>query len=257
MANNVILGDLSLYRSDDAIKVDEISQNIQAPVSFDQLIINLYKYEVYNKWQYIFDNRSDGGSLWMSLSSTNTWSFNPSELEVFVNDVQVFNGGTVQIYGNQSTIKIVSVNGLIPVGKVGNNQSGTEPLNGYVSNMQVYQSGVIVGEYIKNGDFGSSVLTDHSGNGNDGTIEGATWWKERVDEVYATPALYKATLVSPLTEDQNVTYTDATPYYGADDVFWNPYNQDATYDFLVNQQLFNGLSQLGIFGIEAKLEMSF
>ncbi len=29
--------------------------------------------------------------------------------------------------------------------------------------------------YIQNGDFGSATLTDHSGNANDGTINGATW----------------------------------------------------------------------------------
>ena len=110
---------------------------------------------------------------------------------------------------------------------------------GIYSNIIVHSVGLDGSIYIKNGDFGSTTLIDHSGNGNDGTINGATWWKKGVDEVYATPDLYKSTLVSPLTEDQYVTYTDGTPFYDSDDTFWNPYNQDVTYSFTVSKGIFD------------------
>ena len=44
---------------------------------------------------------------------------------------------------------------------------------------------------------------------------------------------------------QNVVYTDATPFYATDNVFWNDYNIDPTYDFIVNKQSDGGTGELG------------
>ncbi len=100
--------------------------------------------------------------------------------------------------------------------------------------------------YINEGDFGSPVLPSNP-SGADGSYNGATWWKKGVDENYATSQLYKSTLVSPLTEDQHVVYTDAEPYYASDDVFWNPFNQDANFGFTVAP--LGGTGSIGIAGL--------
>ncbi|MCP5006601.1 MAG: hypothetical protein GY941_22065 [Planctomycetes bacterium] len=47
--------------------------------------------------------------------------------------------------------------------------------NCIVSKFEVCENGSTLAQYFQNGDFGSATLTDHSGNGNDGTINGATW----------------------------------------------------------------------------------
>ena len=75
-------------------------------------------------------------------------------------------------------------------------------------------------EYISGGSaFGSATLEDTSGNGNNGTITSATWWKKDVDANYATPQLFKSDLGTQ-TGDVTGQYTDGTPYYASDDVFW-------------------------------------
>lgn len=108
--------------------------------------------------------------------------------------------------------------------------------------------------YIINGDFGDTetVLVDSSGNGNNGLFFGASWWKRDVNQNFATPQLFKDTLTTPLTEDQYVIYTDATPYYGSNDPFWNPYNQDPTFSFTVVQQknILQKLLQFGVFDMK-------
>ncbi len=50
---------------------------------------------------------------------------------------------------------------------------------GCVNKLEIFKDGQLEASYVKNGDFGSSTLIDHSGNGNDGTIHGATWWKSK------------------------------------------------------------------------------
>ncbi len=78
--------------------------------------------------------------------------------------------------------------------------------------------------YVQNGDFGSSTLIDHSGNGNDGTIVGAQWWKKDVDQAFADPLTYRSQLPATPVEVQHVTYTDKTqPYYPTGDAFWGLY----------------------------------
>jgi len=52
-------------------------------------------------------------------------------------------------------------------------------------------------EYIALGDYGDTELVDHSGNGNDATINGTTWGKYGIEENYATQSLFLADVTSP------------------------------------------------------------
>lgn len=94
--------------------------------------------------------------------------------------------------------------------------------------------------YINQGDFGSNNLPSIP-SGLDGELNGAMWWKQGVDENFDSPTApqdYKDTLKLPVEvgdPDQNVIYTDATPYYPTDDPFWNPWN-DNTISFEVSKQ---------------------
>ncbi len=112
--------------------------------------------------------------------------------------------------------------------------------------------GLVLSDYDISGGFGGSFVSDLVGT-FDATMN-SQWWKQGIDAQYDTPALYKTTLVSPLTEDQNVIYTDATPYYPANDPYWNPYNQDATYDFAVSRDS-DTIGTIGIAGLN-KLDIN-
>jgi hypothetical protein len=86
--------------------------------------------------------------------------------------------------------------------------------------------------YINNGDFGSANLPSIP-SGADGTISGATWWKDTVDQNFSTSALYKSQWTLPMEQGQAVVYdlASAGDYIASSDSYWNPYNQDGTYTF--------------------------
>ena len=82
-------------------------------------------------------------------------------------------------------------------------------------------------------EYGVSTVTDDSGNNNNLNVNGAQWWKLGIDENYSTPQLLKNTLVFPPVVAYDVIYTDGSPYYGSNHVFWNPYNTDPAFPFNV------------------------
>ncbi len=249
MANEVVLGDLALDSRDDCLKFDGVNDYIAFPSTVVDFVRCKIIAESNIADSMILDNRLDGGTAFVVYNTSGVIYL--SNCAMMINDVNVVNGTTVIPYGVELDIKIALSQSVI---NLFTRQSKDRSFKGLVWNLEL-QGTSDTYSYIQSGDFGSSTLIDHSGNGNNGTIHGAQWWKKGVDENYATPQLFKSTLVSPLTEDQNVIYTDATPYYPSDDVFWNPYNQDLTYSFTVSEQS-ESFSLLGIGSMKFDFKLS-
>ncbi len=82
--------------------------------------------------------------------------------------------------------------------------------------------GVSVLDYSINGDFGSATVTDHSGNGRNGTMNGVIWWKKDVDQYFTTTQLFKDQLPATPVVVQNVIDVDTNaPATG--DAYWGAY----------------------------------
>jgi len=255
MANNVVLGDLGLYRGSDCLKFDGVNDYVKidnTPILTDFNISVECTPLRLTGTQFIWANRN-GSDIHLDIRASNFAVGIESSFgaEVFTHPTILQVGSTYNIsmtYNSSTLNGVIIVNGVSHIvtslgapltvsngwQNIGALDFGSSPIDH--CNMDIRDISINSSCYIQNGDFGSATLIDHCGT-NDGTINGAQWWKVGVDEVYATPALYKTALVSPLTEDQYVTYTDASPYYNSDNVFWNPYNQDTTYDFNVTTQV--------------------
>jgi hypothetical protein len=95
-------------------------------------------------------------------------------VEIYVNvvgrTISVEYHGITDTYTHDSDF-VYNSNDATIMGRAVDNSSNTR---GEVYSFSLDTAGQKV-EYISTGDFGSTTLTDHSGNGNDGTIEGATW----------------------------------------------------------------------------------
>jgi len=255
--NNVVIGDLGKYSGDDCLKFDGVNDYVDIPTDgnvfdvefsckFTPLTFNpSYQGVLGKKDKWVCYLVSSGGIQFFIRRQGGTWFFNTTsnyavlgeenDLECCIDSSNnlsyvILNGVRTDFVNQIYDTSIFS--NFMFLGAT-NESSGSDPslpFKGCIRDFKVDGS-----EYIQNGDFGSTTLIDHSGNGNDGTINGATWWKQGIDEVFATPALYKSTW-GVMVDDQTVIYTDALPYYTTDDVFWNPYNQDITYTFTVTQQ---------------------
>lgn len=244
--NRVVLGDLSKYRSNkEAINIEMGS--IEVPIVVNNS--TNFSFEIYplgyssRNHTPILDSGQDyyanTGFALLCENTTNT-------IEIWTGS-SGFNTGV--LYSLKTTYKISKTADQLQINDSvftipSITENGTVSVVGQWAGAQAYCifAKFLIGgySYVNDGDFGSSGLPSIP-SGNDGTMNGAQWWKldengDPIDQNFATPQLYKDTLVSPLTEDQYVIYTDATPYYGSDDPFWNPYNQDATYSFSVVQQ---------------------
>ncbi len=214
--NEVVLGDLALDSRDDCLRFDGGYTPISIPVVVgDRIKVIVGGAETLSDFQYICDGNIGGRCLIALHNMAWSNSYGTTADRAYDGDGEYW----------------FTVNTNSTIQSLGARYTGIDNWTGFFCCFE------LVGKvrYIENGDFGSATLVDHSGNGNTVPIGSATWWKQDVDENYATSQLYKSTLVSPLTEDQNVVYTDATPYYASDDVFWNPYNQDVNFDFTVSK----------------------
>lgn len=250
MANTVVLGDLEKYKGDTTLKFDGIDDVANFPqIEFtdsDMGSIELQcVYITTSVDNYPIGKVSDFGNWIGYLTNGNiavrfsdgTYFTSPSGVvsDGYYSIKLTFNSGVGEFFidgvsvGTQSTVGKTLLLSVLGEGR-------RIKYAGDVCRVVINKNGSVYADYINSSNFGDTTLVDNSGNGNDGTIVGAQWWKKEVDQNFATSQLYKDTLVSPLTEDQYVIYTDATPYYGSDDPFWNPYNQDATYSFSVVQQ---------------------
>ena len=255
--NNVVLGDLSKYRGDDCLKfdgADSVTWGVPSEITYmycefipSDLSIqggHIIGAELGAKFSHyvVTDEIS-----FLSSFDGSAWDYNT---QFFVDVVEGVN--VIEMIYNDNTLTI-NINGQskvvsgIPNAPKSNQIMTIGSRNGTVNFFTGIYHKVKYNEYnyIQNGDFGSTTLVDHSGNGNDGTINGAQWWKKDVDENYLTPQAYKSSWIIPMEQSQNVIYTDAEPYYPTDDVFWNDYNIDPTYDFIVNKQSDGGTGELG------------
>jgi len=228
--NNVVIGDLAKYDGNDALKFDydylifptteyTSGESISADINIDSA-------ESYN---FILDTRDSAGSVYV-LTNLGDWQIVGCRL--FVNDEEVFSTDTV-ISDQWCNLRIEFINTQTVTTFLSRTTSDSKFL-GQARNIITKNA-----EYIQNGDFGDATLIDHSGNGNDGTIVGAEWWKEGVDEAFATPQLYKSSFDVPMEDNQFVTYTDGLPVYFTSNIFWNDYNTNSTYSFDVDTQIIN------------------
>lgn len=233
MSKTVVLGDLGKLKGfDDCLKLDGNTSYFETPTfnldSSDIFEVYFYADETLQPFDTLVSS-DDRGTEFRVDSSMRISLTTSSGSRYFVDDVEVFSGDIFPAYKmfHKLTVMLASPQSFTFWGR---RSTGGNNYRGLIKKLTI--GGF---SYINNGDFGASNLPS-TPIGKDGTIVDAQWWKQSVDENYLTPQLYKSTLVSPLTEDQNVIYTNAEPYYPSDDVFWNPYNQDLTYDFIVSKQ---------------------
>jgi len=252
--NDVVIGDLELYKGSDALKFDGVDDYCDTGILTSSLLDGTHK--VTAKYTddmstdrsifgddssgfqlrfdtgpniYLFQYRTLATSYEFILGTAPTGGYDEFELKVSGSSVELIinsvSQGTINDFDGayiNSTTKIGVAQNRYWVGEISQYS--------YTSNVDG-----LVFSYIQNGDFGSATLIDHSGNGNDGTINGATWNKQGVDSTYPDPATYKASWVSPMEQAQLVRYVDPnTTFYDTNNVYWNDYNIDSVYSFNVN-----------------------
>ncbi len=258
--NNVVLGPLSQYNADAILRLDG-NDYIETGVNIVDTLNGVHRVKcrpttLTGDHSVVSYNGSDGNGYFQlrtDIYDTNKqrWCF------------QSFNFGYNMTYGtsaivvgetydlelhlNGSNVKIY-VNGVLDA-EENNFNSGSIPATDtlavsglmfdrtFIGDIGYYDyvdnvNGAVFKYEIKN-QYGNTNLIDTSGNENTATISGATWWKYGVDEVYATKELYKASWDNPMLESQSVNCTDTSQYLPVNDVYWNPYNQDATYTFSI------------------------
>jgi hypothetical protein len=261
MASNVVLGDLSLLRADDTLKFDGVDDNVQIGIvdiytpQVDTLTVDLCVRTA--------KTGNTAGTVYC-IGAPSTSSLRTFQVYILSNRLEIYVGGVftqskmlnadtyydivVSVPASASGVNVwvnstlETTGGGVGTGsstrycEIGSRTQGTGFLyNSEICGVSVYRNyitdlsqdkGEVLQAYIKNGDFGSSTLIDHSGNGNDGTINGAQWWKRGIDEVYSTPDLYLSTLPVTPVEFQYVTYTDAVPYHPTGAAYWGNYDEN-------------------------------
>lgn len=269
MANNVVIGDLGKLRKPDALRFEGAEKCTFPSVSYvngDSLTLSFTSVRTIGGDDYILGYQ-ENFSQWAGFLSNDNLAIRWSDGTYFTAPSGITSNGYYDIMISITSGNLVSayVDGEL-VG-TGDSTGKTLSIDSLAYGRRLYYSGVIrdvvlvknsveVGRYIQNGDFGNTTLIDQSGSGNDGTIIGATWWRQGVDEVYSDPTLYRSTLPIPLNDDQYVTYTDGTPFYPAGDDFWIPYNSDPTYDFTVVKQSSISIGQ-GLYQYGSSMKLSF
>lgn len=259
MANTVVLGDLEKLNGIDSLRFSSISGVATIPHS-------LFNYNYSISLELILRSINATGTIYPTLISNNysfggntgyTYAFNPDNyrsIRIQIGNVllpQWVNVFSESDVGKRINITLTKNGNDYDLLKDGVSQgvftsSETRSIlpdsqirGGDSIDLCCVETGGF--SYINLGDYGSANLPSLP-SGADGTISVVQWWKNLkdgtlVDQNFATPQLYKDTLTAPLTEDQKVIYTDATPFYGSNDPFWDPYNQDPTYSFTVVPQL--------------------
>ena len=166
----------------------------------------------------------------------------PYELDTLYNMVITYDGTTVTLDVDSGvyTESIVLAGKTISFDSFGGGYDGSQfPFYGEICSykLESFDRSTIYCEYDIANSFGKTTLADLSGSGRTCSVNGGISWKKGIDENFLTPTAYKSSWTIPMEESQNVVYTDATPFYATDNVFWNDYNIDPTYDFTVTQQI--------------------
>ncbi len=254
MADKIVIGDLGEYRGDDCLTFAS-GASVVTPSNgtiIDKLITAdiLYKSGLGNRYIADFSPAGEGG--WIFRVEDNRLRFT-----VFQSDGQVLNvyynplvDGTtycIEAIALSSGTLNLTVNGSMSQAAFdGTNKiptTGTvvvgNAVEGLTENLDSQLLGIrIDGEfnYNLNGQFGNVSVLDSSGNGNDGTINGATWWKKEIAENYLTTTAYLNARPAVQEVAQEIIVVDPSQYYPTDDVIWAPYNTDPTFSFIVYLQ---------------------
>ncbi len=214
MANEVVIGNLADDKRDDCLRFDSPLDRVGVSIDVEQGDVVEFGIAYWGGdtgWEYVFEGllpnrvlcaKRAGGGWTDGYGATTTPPFNGV-------------GDYVSVIERDSTITALF-----------NNTGGNEAMEGVFSYLRVKRGSVVIAEYIQNGDFGSETLIDHSGNGNDGIINGAQWWKKDVDQAFSDPLTYRSQLPATPVEVQHVTYTDGVPYYPTGDPFWGLYDEN-------------------------------
>ncbi len=229
MANEVVLGDLALDSRDTVLRLVG-AQSFLTPtynlLGGDEFLMSFAKTTATKPYDTIVSSDNRGTELRVS-GSDGVEIVNTAGTTYYLNGVMAVNGDPFPS-GDYVLRCVLSTSQSFSAW--GRRSTGFNNFEGEIHSLEI--GGY---SYIHFNDYGDTELPSIP-SGKNGAFEGGiSWWKKGVDENYATSQLFKSTLTSPLTEDQNVVYTDATPYYASDDVFWNPFNQDLTYDFTVSK----------------------
>lgn len=261
--NNVVIGSLAKYSGVTVLRSENPGATIPfVPDSDFAITINLTPHTTNNDFNNYIAYET-GDDRWGLRINTNGVFF-----RTYIGNIQDLaqTVGAPCVEGVSKSITLTRVDDLFTVDVDGVVFSGTSAVRDTASEVilartvfpefvfdvcNIDYNGV---KYVQEGDFGSSVLPS-TPSGSDGVLNDTYWWKKGVDQNFLTPQAYKSSWVIPMEESQDVIYTDGTPYYPEDDVFWNPYNQDLTYDFNVSQQTEGG-GGIGVIGFN-KLDINF
>ncbi len=273
MANEVVLGDLALDSRDDCLKFDgnypEFSQGHFSTTNEDftvEFVITVSAEGLGGA--FIFCEHMGGSAYGLNVYGTGDWGIGTGTLSVFGasglwalsnlsadveytvryekvgTTVKTYVDDTLKFTNNNVTFPSGSFNGVVKVLGGRKTVAGGSGGFGFVGQLSKF-------EYTDPHNsshnislaftYGATQLVDVA-NGDNATLDGATWWKKDVDETYSTEQLYKSSWANPMDEDQRVV--DQLGNYRYDNAFWNPYNQDATYSF----DLINGIKNEVVLG---------
>jgi hypothetical protein len=223
MNNKVVLASgLILYRgSGDCLAFDGLASYITPyQQAFDTMTTSVLAYDK-GFDGYLFDNRGNGGTEYVIISSTGKWLIGGG-ITAVVDGVPIVNNVTPVDFGEYMTV--VMSGSSIPAGIIGSRYTIANFLLGEICSVVGVSSGSTIYNYIQNGDFGDATLIDHSGS-NDGTINGATWWKKYVDQFFDDWVVYNSQLPETPVEFQDVTRVDIySPY--TNDPLWGNYDEN-------------------------------
>jgi len=209
-SNNVftvnISGAEAAYKiKNNAYYVDGINDSISFPeLEMTELNMSVKMINT-GTFAFVYDNRdSVGGTSFVLANNLGNWQYSNCTLEV--DGVPVVSEVTPVNFSEVGQVRIASSSGTIPISRL--MRKGTDPefyANGCLRNIAISNSGGVISRYVCDGDWSTTVLTDHEGT-NDGTIDGAT----PVLTTSYTP-LIDGSLLLP-----NGSYAGAVNPYGVD-----------------------------------------
>ncbi len=241
-----VIGDIALANGDGFVAFDGsgvINTSYSPNIEGKLVTVDFYEKNIANvPNRYLLDtsNGATGFLLRRYKTAVTLYIYSDTGQQKSITTTDCLDGWnrlTLLLDNNNLTL---TLNGSSTTGSLGGSFSvGTLPMvvGGRVdSDQDRFVGGIsqvsIGDELVYNLDtqFGNSTIIDSSGNGNDGTIVGATWWKT-VNGVpytgaYLTPTAYRSTLLRPVENnaDQRVIYTDGEPVWERDDPEWNDWN---------------------------------
>lgn len=137
----------------------------------DKILLYMTVYDEVN-FSFIADNRDlIGGEMYVTTTNTGLIQF--VGCYVSIDGISLQSGDAMTF--DAPILMEITTESPVPLTKmfVRNSFDFFAKVKAY--NVQMYNNGSLVANYVRKADYGLSYLPDHSGNGNDGTINGATW----------------------------------------------------------------------------------